>query len=220
MIRLHHVPFSRSFRVLWLLEALGLDFEIVEYSIRDGSLRAPGYLSHSPAGRVPALEIDGMVLNESGAIVQYLCERHPESGFGRPAGHPERARFLEAIHFSETMGTLLEQLNLNHIFLRPPAKPSPAVVKLNTRRLEQTLRAFQTMLGDQDFILPSGFSAADMMMGFNIFEAPYYVRFDDLPGLVAYRARLEAQPSYAPARARDGQQDFFTQDFYPIPEEG
>ncbi len=216
MIRLHHVPFSRSFRVLWLLEELGLDFEVVPYDLRDGSLRG-AFQELSPAGRVPAIEIDGLTLFESGAIHEYLCERHPESGLGRSSGSPQRPRFLEALHFAETMAGCIEQLNIQHVFLRDPSQASPTVIKLVTARLAGTLKAMERMIAGQDFLLADGFSAADTMMGFNLFAAPYYVRPDPFPGLMAYRARLEARPAYQRARARDGEQAFYARDFYPVP---
>ncbi len=71
---LHSIAGSRSFRVNWLLHELGEVVEIVPYQIMDGSLQQPAFKSMSPARRVPALEIDGRVLYESGAIVQYLCD--------------------------------------------------------------------------------------------------------------------------------------------------
>jgi len=217
MIRLHHVPFSRSFRVLWLLQEMGLECEVVEYQIRDGSLRTKEFVSISPAGRVPGLEVDGLRMFESGAILEYLCETRPEHGLGRAVGHIERPRYLELMGFAETMAALVEQLNLNHVFLRDPAMASPIVIKLNTARLTGTLNAMEEMLGDQDYLLPSGFSAADAMMGFNLFAAPYYVKLDPFPKLQSYVARLESRPAYQAARARDGAQDFYTKSFYPVP---
>lgn len=217
VIRLHHVPFSRSFRVLWMLEELGLQAEIVEYVIGDGSMRDGALPGLSPAVRVPALEIDGMSLSESGAIIQYLCEtRGPD--FDRAPGHPERARFLEWIGFAETMASLIEQLNLNMVFLRPPARPSPAVVKLNVARLKGTLRGMEARLGGAEWLLPGGFSGADIMMGFNLFAAPYYTPLEDFPTLQAYVARIEARPAYRRARQKDGVQRFYDRDFYPVPE--
>lgn len=217
MIKLHHVPFSRSFRVLWALHEMGLDCEVIPYEIRDGSLRVSEFTKISPAGRVPGLEIDGQSLFESGAILQYLCETRPEHGFGRDPGHPERIRYLEYLGFAETMASIVEQLNINHIFLRDPAMASPTVIKVNTARLAGTLKALETKLEGQDYLLPSGFSGADMMMGFNLFAAPYYVKFDPFPNLHAYRTRLEQRPGYIAARARDGVQDFYTKSFYPVP---
>ncbi|WP_146588942.1 glutathione S-transferase family protein [Puniceibacterium confluentis] len=216
MIRLHHVPFSRSFRVLWLLEELGLDFEIQQYDIRDGSLRGR-FQELSPAGRVPALEIDGMTLFESGAIHEYLCERHAGAGLGRAPGVPSRPRFLELLHFAETMASCIEQLNLQRIFLRDPAQASAVVIKLVTARLAGTLAGMERMLDGRDYLLEDGFSAADTMMGFNLFAAPYYVRLDPFPELAAYRDRIAGRPGYQRARARDGAQSFYTRDFYPLP---
>lgn len=218
MIRLHHVPFSRSFRVLWMLEELGLDFEIKHYSIRDGSLRDPGFLAISPAGRVPALEIGEDVYFESGAILQMLCERHPDAGLAPQAGDPGRARFLEALGYAETMASLIEFLNMQHVFLRDPAQASPVVIKLTTGRLKSTLKGMEAMLADQDYLLGSGFSAADVMMGFNLSSVPYYVRLDGFDRLNAYIRRIEARPAFQRARAKDGENDFYTQDFYPVPE--
>ena len=218
MMRIHHVPFSRSFRVLWLLEELGLACEIVQYSIRDGSLRDPDFLKISPAGRVPALEIGDRVLFESGAIMQHLCELYPEAGLAPNVGHMDRARYLEAISYAETVAGLIEQLNMQHIFLRNTADASPIVLKLLTARLAATLRGLEGMLGDQEFLLPSGFSAADMMMGFNLFAAPYYVKLNPFPKLSAYQGRLMTRPTYQVARAKDGEQEFYVKDFYPVPE--
>ena len=216
-IRLHHVPFSRSFRVLWLLEELGLSYEVAEYDIRDGSLRGT-FQELSPAGRVPALEVNGQVLFESGAIHEYLCEVYPGAGLGRAPGTIQRTRFLEAVHFAETMAGCIEQLNIQHVFLRDPAQASPMVIKLMTARLAGTLKAMERLLEGQAFLVADGFSAADTMMGFNLFAAPYFVPFDAYPGLVAYRRRLESRPAYLRARARDGVQRFYTRAFYPVPE--
>lgn len=219
MIRLHHVPLARSFRVLWLLEELKLDHEIRSYSIRDGSMRAPEFLALSPAGRVPVLEHEGEVWFESAAIVQLLCERHPQAGLMPLPGHPDRARWLEMLSFSETVGCLLENLNLNQVFLRPPARPSAVVVKLLNARLRAALGAMEARL-EGDYLLPSGFSAADIMLGYGFELARYYVDLDQYPRLMAYWARLRARPAYIRAKARDGEQDIYAQGFYPVPEEG
>lgn len=213
---LHHVPHSRSFRILWLLHEIGLEPEIRRYAIGDRSMRDGGLGAHSPATRVPSLEIDGLSIAESGAIVQYLCETRAPA-LDRPAGHAERAAFLQWIHYGETVASLIENLNLNHVFLRPPARPSPAVVKLTTLRLGQALAGMEARL-DRDWLLPSGFSGADVMMGFTLFAAPYFVALDPFPALQAYKARIEARPAYRAAWAVDGPQRFYARDFYPVPE--
>ncbi len=218
MIRLHHVPFSRSFRVLWLLEELGLDYEVAHYSIRDGSLRDPAFLAISPAGRVPALELNSDILFESGVILQTLCEQYADAGLAPVGRGAERARYLELLGYAETMASLIENLNLQHVFLRDPSQASPTVIKLTTGRLKVSLAGLETLLGDQDFLLAAGFSSADVMMGFNLFAAPYYVKMEAFPKLHSYRDRLAQRPAYLRARARDGAQDFYVKDFYPVPE--
>lgn len=218
MIRLHHVPLSRSFRILWLLSEMGLDVEIVPYSITDGSLRRADYLAKSPAGRVPALEIDGRVLFESGAITEYLCETRPDHGFGRAVGHPERARYLEWLHYAETMAHLIANLNLQWVFLRDPAMRSPTLLKLDTRRLALTLQPLDAVLEGQDYLLPGGFSGADTMLGYNLLAVPHFVRLDPFPNLRAYIARCAARPGFIAARARDGEQAFYSRDFYELPD--
>ncbi len=217
MTTLHHVPFSRSFRVLWMLEEMGVDADIVSYRLTDGSLRKLADDGTSPAGRIPALEIDNRQIFESSAILEYLCESRPGHGFGRAPGHPERIAYLQALSYAETMASLIENLNINHLFLRDRSQVSPSLIKLLTARLRATLAGFSQMIAD-DYILQGGFSAADVMMGFNLFAAPYYVRLDAFPDLQTYRKRLEARPAFQAARAKDGEQEFYSQDFYPVPE--
>lgn len=216
MIRLHHVALSRSFRILWLLEEMGLEAEIITHSVTDGSLRQPGYLEKSPAGRVPALEIDGRILFESGAITEYLCETRLEYGLGRPPGHDERVPYLEWLHYAETMANLIANLNLHWVFLRDPAMRSPTLLKMEARRLALTLRPVEATLAGQDYLLPSGFSAADTMLGWNLLAAPRFVRMEGFPAIRAYMERICARPAHQRAREKDGPQQFYTQDFYEV----
>jgi glutathione S-transferase len=219
-LRLHHVQYGRSFRVLWLAEEIGVDrfggLDVVEYRIGAPEMREGGLPRLSPAARIPAIEWDGLEMSESGAIVEHLVERLAPD-LGRAADHPERAAYLQWIHYAETQASLIEQLNLMMVFLRPPAKPPAVVVKLTVARLRQTLRGMEARLTG-DWLLPGGFSAADIMMGFNLFAAPYYVKMDEFPRLQAYRARIEARPAYQRAIEREGPQRFYERDFYPVPE--
>jgi len=218
MITLHHVPLARSFRVLWLLEELGLEFGIRYYSIRDGSMRSPEFLALSPAGRVPVLEHHGTVWVESAAIVQLLCETYPQPGLAPAPGDADRARYLEMLSYAETVGCLLENLNLNQVFLRPPARPSVPVVKLLNARLRAALAAMEARI-EGPYLLPSGFSAADVMFAYSFELGRYYVDLSQFPHLMSYWEGLRARPAYVRAKARDGEQDIYAQDFYPVPED-
>ena len=215
---LHHVAASRSFRTLWLLVEMGIEPSIHHYKITDGSLRDPAFLAKSPAGRVPALEIDGRVLFESSAIAQYLTETRPEHGFGRGLEHPERQLFLEWLSYAETMAGRIEALNLSWVFLRDPATRSDIICKIEARRLELSVAPLEDLFGRQDYLLASGFSAADTMLGYNFMAVPYYVRLEPYPHLRRYIERIEARPGFQRARALDGTQEFYTQDFYEVAE--
>lgn len=215
MIRLHHVPGSRSFRVLWLLEEMGLDHDIQTWSLTDGSLRSPEFRALSPAGRVPALEVDGQRIAESGAIVQYLCER--EGRLAPLPGEAERAAFLMWVHFAETQANILQELNVQHIFLRPPEARSPVLIALLTRRLAVTMKALEAHLAGRDFLL-SAFSAADCMLGFNLDAVFRFVRAEGFPGLSAYRDRMQARPAWRRAAAKDGASAIYTREFYEVPD--
>lgn len=213
---LHHVAQSRSFRILWLLNEMGLSPDIENYKIEDGSLRSPEFLAKSPAGRVPALEIDGRVLFESGAITEYLVETRPEHGFGRAPGHAERQDYLEWLYFAETMASRIEALNLSWVFLRDPAMRSDTICKIEAARLAASLAPLEAHLDGRDYLLSSGFSAADTMFGFNLIAAPYFVRMDPYPNIRAYVDRFNARPAFKSAMAQDGPQAFYKQDFYEI----
>lgn len=214
MITLHHVAAARSFRTLWLLEELELPYEVKHYRITDGSLRDPEFLAISPAGRVPVLEVDGKVIFESQAITQYLCESRPLSGLAPKQDESDRIDYLQWLAFAETQASIIASLNLQMVFLRPPAKPSVVVLKLEVARLKATLRPLEALLGTQDWLLESGFSAADTMLGYNLFAVPYFVDLTDYPNIRAYMDRMEDRPAFQRARANDGEQEFYSKPFY------
>ncbi|MCB6176944.1 glutathione S-transferase family protein [Rhodobacter sp. Har01] len=213
MIRLHHVPGSRSFRVLWLLEELGLPYEVRPWSLTDGSLRTPEFRALSPAGRVPALDLDGETIFESTAILQLLTER--ERRLAPQPGAADRAAFLQWLAFAETQANIVQALNIQHIFLRPPEARSPALIRLETKRLALTMQALEAHLTGRETIL-SEFSAADCAFGFNLDALFRFVRADAYPALAAYRDRMRARPAYARALTQDGD-SLYSRDFYEMP---
>jgi glutathione S-transferase len=216
MIRLHHVAQARSFRILWLLEEMGETFEVVPHSFFDKSLRAPEYLALSPAGRVPALEVDGRVLFESGAITEWLCETRGK--LGRLPGDPERAEWLEWLHFSETAAQHLAALTQQHIVLREAWMRSPTVMKLEAKRLANVLAVADRALQRRDWLLPTGFSAVDVTMGYSALVGARFVRLDAMPALAGWLNRIAERPAFQQAQARDGVREIYTQAFYEAPD--
>ncbi len=218
-IRLHHVAQARSFRVLWLLEELGLDYELRHWSFFDRSMRGEEFRALSPAARVPALEIDGRVLFESGAISEYLLETRPHRGLLRPPGDAERADWLQWLHFAETIAQHIANLTQHHIVLREPWMRSPTVMRLEAKRLEKVLEVVDAAVERHDWLLPSGFTAVDVAVGYGAVIARRFVPVGLLPALDGWRRRLEMRPAYRRAAARDGVAQIYRKDFYPPPQE-
>lgn len=214
MIRLHHAPQTRSMRSLWLLEELGVPFETVIHGF-DRSLRDPGYLALSPAGRVPALEIDSEVIFETGAITEILCERFPDTGLGRAATHAERTQWLIWVHFAETVSQHAAALTQQHIMLYEDAMRSPVVMKLEAARLGKCYDAIEARLQGRDYLLDGGFSAADISVGQAIYMARHFTETGAHEALTAWFERLVARPAFRKALPMPGEARLYDRPFYP-----
>ena len=212
MIRLHHVPESRSMRVLWLLHEMELDFEVRTWPF-DKTLRSAQYLALNPAGRVPALEIDGARYFESGAMIEYLCERFPDPGLGRAAGHPERAMWLTWVHFAETISQHSATLTQQHIVLREDHMRSPTVMKIEAARIGKCYDALDDALDGADHLLQSGFSAADVAVGQACYMARHFADMTDHPALAAWYDRIAARPAFQASLPASGE-GLYSKDFY------
>ena len=215
MIRLHHCPQTRSMRSLWLLHELGIEFDVLEYPF-DKTLRQEPYRSLNPTGRVPTLEIDDVVLTESGAIAEYLCERFPQKGLGRDPSHVERPMWLNWIHFAETISQHTAALTQQHVALYDDSMRSPIIMQLEAKRLAKTLGTVELALNGE--YLLSGFSAADVGVGQAIYMARHFVTLDPYPKLMAWFARLQARDAYQ--RSLPDGPGLYAQDFYPPWEDG
>ena len=195
MITLHHCPQTRSMRSLWLLHELGVEFDVQTYAF-DKSLRAPAYLEKSPAGRVPALDLDGVAIFETGAITEILCERFSPEVLGRPAGHAERAQWLIWVHFAETISQHAAALTQQHIALRDDAMRSPIVMKLEAARILKCFAALEARLSGREYLLDGGFSAADVSVGQAVYLAKFFAHLDGFEALDAWYARITAREGF------------------------
>ncbi len=196
MLRLHHCHGTRSMRTLWLLNEIGVPFEVSTRPF-DRTLRDPDYLSLSPAGRVPALEMDGRSLWETGAITEILCERFSPDALGRSPGHRERADWLIWVHYAETVTQHGAALTQQHIVIREDAMRSPTVMKIEAKRLEKAYGPLEATLSDgRDHLLNGGFSAADVSCGQALHMCKRFARLDPFPNLSAWMERLEAREAF------------------------
>ena len=217
MIRLHHVPESRSMRVLWLLHELDVPFELVLRPF-DKSLRSPDYLSLSPAGRVPALEIEGERMFESGAMVEYLCEKFPDRGLGRLPGDMGRMDWLMWVHFAETISQHVAILTQQHIMLYDDAMRSPVVMKLEAARLKKCYAAIEAQLStpveNRDYLLTSGFSACDICVGQAVYMARHFAKTDEFPEVTAWMERITGREAFKASLPDPDAMLLYTKDFY------
>jgi glutathione S-transferase len=215
-ITLHHVAQARSFRVLWALCELGVDFTVEQHSFFDGSLQDEAFRAKSPAARVPALDLHGRTYFESGAILELLAETY-DGGLGRGVGSEHRGTYLEWLHFGETMGQHLANLTQHHIILFEASMRSRTVMRLEAKRLAKCIGAVAGAVGDQEYLLPDGFSMADIAVGYALWIAQRFVDLAEIDGATAYLDRLSTRPAFQAALTRDGAAQIYTQDFYSPP---
>jgi glutathione S-transferase len=182
-------------RSLWLLNELKIPFELIDMPFDLAVMRSSGYLSVHPLGRVPCLVDDAFRLFESGAIAEYLCERHPESGLGRLPGNAERYEWLQWIHYGETMAVHAASLVQQRFFIAA-ADRSPVIAKLEGRRLEKAVQVLEAPLADRPYLLGSGFSAADIGIGYSLHLADRLVDLAKFPGVARYLGRLRERPAF------------------------
>lgn len=201
MRRLYHCAEARSMRSLWLLHELGLDFELVELGFDLKKLRSPEYLAIHPLGRVPCLVDDDLVIFESGAICQYLCETYDNGTLHRAPGHPERAQWLQWVHYAETIAVHGASLVQQSVFIAPNER-SEAVRNLESRRLGKALGVIDAHLADRDYLLKSGFSAADTAVGYSVHLAGKFIPLDPYPRVVDYYERLKRRPAFRASLAK------------------
>lgn len=207
MIRLHHSPQTRSMRTLWLLGELGVPFEVVSYPF-DETLQRPEFRALSPAARVPALEIEGEVMFESGAITEYLCERFSPDGLGRSPGSPERMEWLTWVHFAETLSVHVAALTQQHVMLFEDAMRSPVIMKIEAKRLARCYGALEAKLTKgfaERYVLEGGFSAADIGLGQAIYMGTHFAALDDFPAVAEWYARMVARSAFIASLPPEGQ---------------
>jgi len=224
MIKVHHLDHSRSQRVLWMLEELGLPYQLVNYQ-RDPTtwLAPPALREIHPLGKSPVLQDDTLVLAESGAILEYLADRYDSarqlSPELLPAQSAERLRYRYWIHYAE--GSAMPPLLLSLVFARVRKAPMPFFAKPIARgiadkvmkgfvgpQLKLHLQWMERELGQSPWFAGERFTAADIQMSFPIQAAASRAgSMDAYPKLQAFLQRIEQRPAYQRATERGGALD-------------
>lgn len=219
MIVVHHLNNSRSQRVLWLLEELGVPYEI-QYYQRDKNMRAPDSLKRvHPLGKSPVLVDDGVVIAESGAIVEYILDRYGSGRLRPVAGTPEFLKYRYWMYFSE--GSAMPPLLLRLIFNRLLETPKPffiqPLVKSIVGKVEKAfispnlnanLDFIESTLASSSWFAGPQFSGADIMMSFPLEAAKSRVDLSTRPQILKFLEAIHSRPAYQRALERGGPYDY------------
>ena len=218
MITVHHLNNSRSQRILWLLEELGLDYEVKRYQRDAKTMLAPPSLRKvHPLGKSPVITDDDLTLAESGAIVDYLIERYGAGRLTPAAGTPEKLRYTYWLHYAEgsAMPPLLLKLVFDKIetapmpfFVRPIAKAISGKAKSSfiEPQIKQHLDYLEGELNKNDWFAGTEFSGADIQLSFPLEAAAARGGLDDSrPRLMGFLKLIHARPAYKRAIERGGE---------------
>ena len=199
MIAVHHLNNSRSQRVLWMLEELGAPYEVVPYERDKQTMLAPAALKAiHPLGKSPVIDDDGLVVAETGAIVEHLASRF---GALMPEGAAERRRATYWLHFAE--GSAMPPLLLKLYFSRMGEAAAPMLARAD-QQIAHWLGFVEAALAEAPFLAGPALSVADIMMSFPLEAAAARGGAERFPGIMAYLERLHARPAYARALQRGG----------------
>jgi glutathione S-transferase len=215
MLTVHHLNNSRSQRVLWLLEELGVPYEIVRYQ-RQPNMQAPAELrAVHPLGKSPVITDNGNTIAESGAITEYLVDTYGAGRLVPPPHTAERLRYTYWLHYAEgsAMSPLLLKLLFTLMPKRAPALLRPLVRKVTNQamitlvnpQLKQHMAYWESELGNSEWFAGSEFTAADIQMSFPLEAAAARAGLDQgHPKAMAFLARIHARPAYARALEKGG----------------
>ncbi len=217
MITLHHLENSRSQRVLWLLEELGVEYDIKRYERdKETSLAPPELIAVHPLGKSPVITDDDITVAESGAIAEYLVGKYDDGSLLPTDGTPERRNYTYWMHYAEGsfQPLMLVSLIMNRIetapmpfFIKPIAKGIVAKVRGNflDRNVERNLDFIESTLGRTTWLCGDELTAADIQMSFPIEAAEVRTNLrDGYPNLAGFLARIRARPAYRAAITKGG----------------
>jgi glutathione S-transferase len=221
MITVHHLNNSRSQRVLWLLEELGLQYDVRRYERDAKTMLAPAaLLAVHPLGKSPVITDGTTTVAESGAIVEYLVDKYGGGRLIPPAGTPERMRYTYWLHYAE--GSAMPPLLLKLIFDRVATTPMPWPLSRMARRIAGSVQSafigpqlrvhlnfMESELAARLWFAGNDFTAADVQMSFPVEVARSRTGLEaSRPKLVEFLSRIHARPAYVRALERGGPYGF------------
>ena len=199
MLKVHFAPNSRAGRVVWLLEELGLPYGINKMAFHPKELKSEEHRRRHPLGRVPVLEDGTVQIYESGAIIEYVLERHKNDGLKPAVSSGEYPYYLQWFHYTE--GMVMPPINtiVVHTILLPPDRRDEVVLGQAQRLLAKALAPINDTLSDKEYLIGK-FSAADIMLGHACYMSNKLAGLsDEMSNLKKYVERISARPAFRTA---------------------
>jgi glutathione S-transferase len=195
MLTVHHLGLSQSERIIWLCEELGIPYELIRYEREPSMAAPPAYKALHPVGTAPIITDGDLVLAETGAIMEYIAQRHGGGRLTLGPDHPDYAQYLFWLHYAN--GSMLPAFMMDMTAKRLGAPPSSSRTDIAFDLIEQRL-------GEAEWFAGSEFTAADIMLGFPLTRARAFSGRDisHSPHLLAYLKRVAARPAYRTAMAK------------------
>ena len=196
MLKLHHAPNSRAGRIVWLLEELGLEYDINRMDFHPKDLKSDEHRGRHPLGRVPVLEDGDVMIFESGAIVEYVIARYTDGALKPAVDSPLFPYYLQWFHYCE--GMVMPPVNtiVVQTLLLPPERQNKEALEQAQRLLTRAVAPVNENLADKEYLI-GDFSAADIMLGHSCFMANRLGSVpEDMTHLREYVERLQSRPAF------------------------
>lgn len=198
-LTLFHSPGTRSIRALWLLEEMALPYALKSKEYDGAYFASDEFRAINPMGKVPALYDDGALIIESTAIMEYLLERHGPSPLAATSENPEYSVYLQWLHMAEGGMANYIAVSFGHATGRSPYQVSDEFDAYCRYQITKALEMLESHLKGRDFLLQSGFSAADISLGYTLFFAKVCTGTKFTETVATYFNRLAARPAFQKA---------------------
>jgi glutathione S-transferase len=194
-IQLHGLPGTRSTRAAWLLEELGVAYELRMVQLAKGEHKAPAHLALQPHGLVPAIDLGQGPMIESAAMCMALADQHADKGLAPAPTSPARARYYEAIVYAvSTIDETIIPIYFHRKVL-PEAQRDPKLVEAKLPTWKIAAELLTKRLGDRKFLVGDSFTAADIVVGYDLILGLEVGLLEEYPTLKAYTLGLLGRPA-------------------------
>lgn len=202
MIEIYHVPGTRSVRVIWLCEELGVRYEKIDVDFSPEFRTSAEWRALNPVGKIPVMRDGDMTIFESGAMVEYILDKYGKGRLRPAPGTSESGIYMQWCWFAEATFArpLGEMVNHRRVFAQD--EQVPAVVEEMADRARLCIAALDQALESQAYLCGRDFTAADIMTGYSLMLARRFDLMDEkYPNVLAYWHRLSARPAFEKATA-------------------